>query len=329
LPNQPLEKLQYNVSAGQSLINQPIVDAAIKLLLFSHQYFDWQDLIFLKNSPFIDWGENKDFVRAFLHKQSLLGRKKYSYSGLLKAITKSPLSNQLMVLKERIEKLQSHKLAKGLLSDWTNLWQEKLIFLGWVTNANEYEEKVKQAFIQALQATNELNSIYTHVSFEQARDCLLQSCKQQTFQLPSDRSDIQIMGVLEAVGLEFDELILVGFNSTNWPQKHQSNPFIPISFQKDYAMPGCSVDREYQYTEQLSNQLLKSANKIWITQSRTDTNKDISGIQASTFFADYPLVEDYPSLSMLSVKQDLPSDYEWHLDETIALVASQISGGAR
>ena len=51
-PWQPLEKVKYNVSAGQPLIDMPIIFIAIKVLGLKSTGFDLQTLLLLKNSPF-------------------------------------------------------------------------------------------------------------------------------------------------------------------------------------------------------------------------------------------------------------------------------------
>jgi hypothetical protein len=135
------------------------------------------------------------------------------------------------------------------------------------------------------------------------------------------------MGVLEAVGLEFDNLILVGFNSKNWPNRYQLNPFLPVLFQKQHDMPGSSVEREYQYTQELSDKLLKSSPRIWITQSHS--HQDMSDVQASPFFADYPLEDQTQLAKGLSLKKVLTTDYEWKLERNLQLNKKDLSGGAR
>ena len=84
-PWEPLEKVKYNVSAGQPLIDMPMIFVAVKLLELKTSGFDLRTLLLLKNSPFIDWGENAYYIKRFLHRQSLLAYKKYT----LERFTKS------------------------------------------------------------------------------------------------------------------------------------------------------------------------------------------------------------------------------------------------
>ena len=325
LPWRSLEKTRYNVSAGQSLVMLPMVSVALKILQFNTSGFDLQTLQLIKTSPFIDWGENANFIRRFIHKQCLKGYSQYSLDALLKSIDKDNESERLELLTERINGLKNRPARARPMSAWVDLWKNELKQWGWLQSyqCDESESKLLGEFYATLAECLTLGQIYVTSNQLQAKEYLLQVLRQATFQLPSDRTNVHVLGILEATGLEFDHLILAGFNRENWPQKAKLNPFLPVAFQQQHQMPGSSAEREFVYTKSLTESLLNGADNIWVTQSKGD--KDTS--PESSFFSNIQLVEDNCKERGLS-KPGIQSDYIWRKDESIDLPTGDIKGGA-
>jgi len=329
LPWQPLEKTLYNVSAGQPLAEIPMINTAIQLLQLQPSGFDLQALAFLKNSPFIHWGENEGVIKRFIHQQSLLAFGHYSLSYLLAKIEKETEPDLLSVLTDRINELKDRDNYPRPIYAWIDNWKTILNVWGWsegVCNKSfsEADKNIQSAFYESFKDCLDISVIYQKLSNTQAKDYLFQVLRQKVFQLPSDRTNVQVLGVLEAAGLEFDQLIMVGFNRDNWPQKHKTNPFIPLLFQQQNNMPGSSASREYEYAKDLSGSLLSSAKNILITQSHAD-NDELSS--ASALFSDYPR-SDLQLKSLLETDQIITPNYQWIKDEQIDLSSTEIKGGA-
>jgi probable DNA repair protein len=341
LPWQALEKNLYNISAGQPLAELSMINSAIQLLQLQSRGLDLQALAFLKNSPFIFWGENEGSIKRFIHAQSLLAFNHYSLSYLLSAAEKEPKPELLELFITRINELKNREQYARPMLAWTNSWKSILSIWGWLDDyalqpktqnsnamdvnvSDNFDNKVKAEFLLALKESLTINHIYKKLSHAQAKDYLSQVLRQKVFQTPSDRTNIQILGVLEAAGLEFDQLIMVGFNRDNWPQKHKVNPFIPIAFQQENNMPGSSASREYEYAKDLSDSLLSSANEILITHS---SNNDDELSSESALFSEFPLSTIHLD-ALLQCAETIKPDYEWVKDEKIDLSSAEIKGGA-
>jgi|GEM_PF-3152878 len=326
LPWRPLEKVKYNVSAGQSLVDLPMISVAVKILQLNALGFDLATMQLLKNSPFINWGDNGASIRYFLHQLVLLGYNNYSPDFLLAQIDAAENADKLSLLKDRLAGIQNKPTRARPVNAWIDVWKSELRMWGWCENysADTFEEKLISDFYTALNECHSLGQIYPRPTLSQASEFFLQLLRQTPFQLPSDRTNVQVLGILEATGLEFDDLILVGFNRENWPQKAKLNPFLPVKLQQHYNMPGSSAEREYEYTLGLSQSLLNAADRIWVTQSHL-ADESLSG--ESPLFSHLPMAnpDDWiPQLNKVSVTPD----YHWHLDEQIQLPQGEIKGGA-
>jgi len=67
---------------------------------------------------------------------------------------------------------------------------------------------------------------------------------------------IQVLGVLEAAGMQFDKVWLLGMQRDVWPPEPKPNPFIPFAIQRKYDLPRSSPQRELKVAKNLSKVLL-------------------------------------------------------------------------
>jgi probable DNA repair protein len=67
------------------------------------------------------------------------------------------------------------------------------------------------------------------------------------------------MGLLEASGLNFDHLWIMGLNDEALPFAATPNPFLPIALQREYGLPHSSAEAEIEFARRLIERLLASA----------------------------------------------------------------------
>lgn len=91
---------------------------------------------------------------------------------------------------------------------------------------------------------------------------------------------MQIMGVLETRGLDFDNLIICSFNEGVYPQKNNANSFIPYHLRKGFQLP--TFEHQDAVASYNFYRLIHHAkNIIMLTDSRTDAG---SSGEVSRFF---------------------------------------------
>ena len=79
------------------------------------------------------------------------------------------------------------------------------------------------------------------------------------FQPESAAARIQILGLLEAVGLPFDALWVMGMAADAWPPAPQPNPLLPLPWQRERGVPHADAARELAYARKLTDRLLRGA----------------------------------------------------------------------
>ncbi|MBV1911560.1 MAG: PD-(D/E)XK nuclease family protein [Kangiellaceae bacterium] len=321
-----LSKPDYNVSAGLPFAEQPVASAALKLLEFKKSYLKQEEIHLLKNTPFIDWGDEAKAIKYFLHQLCLQSRKRYSMDYLMACINSDGQSSKLTQLTTCLKLIARLNPNKQPIDRHIEQWKQLLMGWHWAhsdLSLNEFELQAKQRFINLLNDCKSLADVYETVNHTEALDFLKSQIIQQTFQVASDRSHVHVLGILEASGLQFDHLVLVGFSRDTWPQKNKINPFLPLEFQREHNMPGSSAEREYNYSLDLSDSLLNASKQLVVTSSFSESSHQNN---MASFFAH---LAEKQVVSNVSVQDDLfRPDYQWVEDSQVDLSSQTIKGGA-
>jgi probable DNA repair protein len=78
---------------------------------------------------------------------------------------------------------------------------------------------------------------------------------QQLFQPQTADTPVQVLGVLEAAGLDFSHVWLCSAADQQWPPAPEPNPLLPRSLQRELGMPRADAQRELDYARRLSQRL--------------------------------------------------------------------------
>lgn len=79
--------------------------------------------------------------------------------------------------------------------------------------------------------------------------------EQARFAPQAQPTPVQILGHLEAAGLEFDAVWVLGFDDEAWPRPPQPNPLLPLAEQRARGMPRASAERELAFAEAVTARL--------------------------------------------------------------------------
>jgi len=122
---------------------------------------------------------------------------------------------------------------------------------------------------------------------------------EEIFQPRTGESGLQVCGILEAGGLPFDHLWVLGLHEEAWPRPAKPNPFLPIPLQTKYSMPHADPGREALFAHRLMLRLQASAPCVVL--SHPLRQKDCK-LRPSTLIASLPLA-DVPLASSRSPRQ--------------------------
>ncbi len=250
--------LPFNISAGKKLSSYPIIHTALQLLNLSTQPIDYHAFSQLLHSPFLGDAESE-----------MLNRLRIDYTlckenNTTLTLKKIDLFKESPHLAARFMKLMQHiEDAKVLynINQWVDIFMDRLRILGWPgeRSLNSHEYQVVQRFLEILNYYRSFNHISPEIQHEHALHYLTYLTSHTIFQPESPEANIQILGLLEAVGLSFDYIWILNMDDTTWPQPVKPNPFIPKQLQKKLNMPHASADRELEYSKRITEQLIFNA----------------------------------------------------------------------
>jgi len=85
---------------------------------------------------------------------------------------------------------------------------------------------------EVLGELSRLERVVKVLSFSQAVHMLRKQCMETLFQPEGGGAPVQVLGILESAGLEFDCLWVGGLTDDAWPIDASPNPFLPLAAQK-------------------------------------------------------------------------------------------------
>ena len=279
--NPELEQQVYNISGGYPLSTAPIVYTALQILTLNAYKVDYQILSSLLLSPFINGYDAHMLDRALFDAELReLDEPTLSWRLVLRSLQKQteelaaallPQLADWLTLRQEMKKKQS-------LLDWQASFHQLLQAFGWpgerTLNSTEHQQ-VKRFFalLQCLPTVNLGNDLYTYTD---ALQILQQCCRDTLFEIESHDGPVQILGLLEAAGLNADYCWMMHLDDETWPAAASPNAFLPYHLQRSHKMPHSSAERELQFSEQLQQRLQKSMRHLLYSYHRHDADRELN-----------------------------------------------------
>ncbi|WP_029408041.1 PD-(D/E)XK nuclease family protein [Thiomicrorhabdus sp. Milos-T2] len=263
----------YNLSLGEPLFSVPIIENAwqtLSLFLQPHKSTTYQAWSQWLISPYTqgDFTQRQQADAEFRRLQWA----NVLWPNLLDTQAAKTLPQSL---KNSLLKVVESSQTKGsvTLVDFINQAWSVLETLGWPGNRTlqSVEFQQKTAFENALVNFSKLADIGGKQSYSKWLSLLKRYLSELVHQPQSvGHQPIQIMGMLEAGGQEFDALWIMGLTNEAWPRMPSPNPFLPMALQRQFHLPRSDANRELSYALQISQRLLLSANQvIWSYPQQT------------------------------------------------------------
>ncbi len=293
LPGATREALPFNVSIGIPLVQYPVVALALRLIEFSRNEISFEDASALIRSPFLGGAEGG--LAARTRADVFLRRKLEATVTLPKLIAFLEKSS----LRERLEKLiavaRDDLLSPQTPSDWARHFSALLDAAGFpgerTLDSEEFQARAK--LNEMLGELSRLERICPRMSFQSALSSLKRLCAQTLFQPESPGAPIQVLGILESAGLEFDHLWVSGLTDEAWPLQSRPNPFVPVALQRKAGIPEASAEGSLALDRRITDGWRSAAAEVVFSCYEKDADRTL---------ATSPLIADLPEANL-----DLPA----------------------
>ncbi|MDX1733642.1 MAG: PD-(D/E)XK nuclease family protein [Halioglobus sp.] len=265
--------LPVNFSTGIPLAHAPVIRDALALLALVSGRVAVTDVVALFRSRFVDLPDvDTADAQAFL-RRLLDGGSEELEVGALRHFANRPQSQggqalafgaRLMTVAGMRELRQRHRP-----SDWVTLVSRVLDVWGWPGSEplDSLEFQQVSRWYATLDEFCALDAVCPALEFSRALQLLRDSCRRQVSHPQTADSAVQVLGPLEAAGLAFDHLWIVGAQSNTWPAPARPNPLIPVSLQAERGMPHATPEREWRYAQDLLGQYRRGCGTVHASYS--------------------------------------------------------------
>ena len=295
LPNTPRYTLPFNFSAGTPLGNTPIVTSLFDILQLHEDNWPLERMCNFLYSPF--WGDQAQ--EAILRTQLVtelrkLGRMTLNTSDLRYCLSKLeeriPEFSNLGLRKqfEEIGNLLRRRFDNKSASGWLIVFDQLLATMNWPgsrrLDSQEYQQLNQWFEVRDQFAT--MDNYSAALNYNQACRYLREIADKTPFQAKTPDSPIQILGALEAAGLQFSHLWVMGLSDNQWPPLPAPNPLLPLHLQREHKMPHASATRELEIAEVLTRRYKQSAQYVVFSSAHGDGDNEL---RPSALIRDIPL----------------------------------------
>jgi probable DNA repair protein len=307
----------FDMSAGTPLAETPVVAAALLALRAVTSDLDQDQWGILLTSPYLGSG-NQSIEREALLARLIASRNKDSYLAKLRSlaqrfhgdeISEGSYCELLLQLSEAQRDIKRGATSLTL-KQWGEHFQLLLKQWNWPGSRSPSSDEYQQikAFEEAVESFVSFDVVMKPQSQAKALELFERHMRSETYHRQTSAAQVQVLGGLEGSGQTFDYLWLMGMNDRQWPASPNPNPLLPKALQQQLAMPNASLEREFDYSRNLTKGYLQAASEIVV--SYLSVMDDVSCKLS-------PLIEENMS-STLSLES-------WQLLDTLpALVATAL-----
>ncbi len=275
LPGAEKQALPFDISIGEPLDGFPVVDAALRILELACQEIEFEAASRLVLSPFISGAETELAARALL--DARLRRElppRLTLPKLVGAIEGCPL---LRALLEKLFLVSKEKTENSSPHFWAQHFTALLEAAGYpgerAPDSEEFQARAK--FNAALAEFSRLGLVAGKMPAQKALRQLRRICADTLFQPETPDAPIQVAGILESAGLEFDCLWVSGLTEDAWPLVARPNPFLPVALQKKAGIPEAAAETSLALDRRITEGWLAAADEVVFSYPEKEEDRDL------------------------------------------------------
>ncbi len=269
---------QVNVSLGSRLSDFPAVAVALLALRWLVEDVRTRDVSLLLTSALLGSGVDGGRARLELRLRELPDRY-WTPARLLGALSGHGAADDQADWQQRITAFGT---TRGRLprrappSAWAELFDATLAGLGW-PGPGRLDSDAFQLVNRWRDLLNEFAKLELVSPSMSSRDALRRlsgMAAGTTFQTESARAPIQVLGPLEAAGMQFDDLWVSGLSEANWPPPGRPLSLLAVKLQRRYGMPDAEPADTLDYARRILDRLANCAARVTFSYARSDSHSN-------------------------------------------------------
>jgi probable DNA repair protein len=279
LPGRRHAVLPFNISLGEALSSYPLVNAAFLALELAGREIDFERVSRLIRSPFVAGAESEFERRARLDAWLRERAEPVVSLDRLLLLVKQERAG-CPVLAQRLSALAEFRKARLFgghsPSVWAKAISEALTHIGFPgergLDSTEFQALAKWHEVVAGFAA--LDRVLPRTGYTDAVSRLRRMAAGVLFQPESPDVPIQVLGELEATGMEFDHLWVMGLSDEDWPRAPRPNPFVPAGLQRAAGVPQGSAAGMLELARRLTGEWLSCAGEVVLSHPLREDDRE-------------------------------------------------------
>lgn len=261
----------FNLSLGRALPEFAPVHDALLVLAIAGGEIAFDDASRLLRSPFLAGGEAERAARARVDAEL---RRRAGVSLTLDRLAAHlaapgmPRAPLLADLLGRLAQLRRSDLfAKRAPPEWARAFAQALREAGFPGDRplDSAEFQVLGKWHETLAAFARLERVAGRMGYPEALRRLNRLALGTLFQPESPSVPVQVMGILESAGLDFDHLWVMGLDEGAWPLPARPNPFLPIRAQREAGIPEADASSSCELDRRITEGWLRAAPEVVVS----------------------------------------------------------------
>ena len=310
LPGSTHRVYPFNVSLGMGLASYPLVSTAFLLLELAGKDIEFKFVSSILRSPFLAGGESEMTNRALLDEQLRKGvEPRITLKELFALIHRKQNSTNCPILMQQISSLVEFRKENLFVRQAPSVLARAISGVLQIFNFPG-ERALDSSEYQTLNKWNEivaefaaLDRVIPRIGYIEGIRRLHRIAVEKIFQPETPDVPIQILDIHETVGMEFDQLWVMGLSDTKWPLPSSTNPFLPIELQRSAKIPRASASESLDLSRRFINEWSRSSDEVIFSFPRHDDEK-----KGERILTPSPLIVDFPQSELI-----LPT-YKSHRD---------------
>jgi probable DNA repair protein len=271
-----------NVSYGQRLGSFPAIVTAMLVLRWLHEDIGSRELSRLLRSDAIGLGGHGARTRMELELRAWPDMQ-WSPRRALQVLRQDDAeSHDWWQRIEALGRLREETRGRVRPSQWATRFDEALRLLNWPGEAPEdsTDYQLHNRWRELLNEFARLDLVIPSLTLPEALGRLHVLVGETIFQPENRAGLIQLLGPLEAAGLEFDHLWVGGLTNTHWPPSGKRSVLLARDLQREYGMPDAEPADTLDYARRVLLRLTRSCRDLVCSYALTagDAEQRPSGL---------------------------------------------------
>ncbi|MFO1314919.1 MAG: PD-(D/E)XK nuclease family protein [Burkholderiales bacterium] len=251
----------YALSLGTRLPDVPIAAAALALVEWSAAPLPVEAAGALLRSPYLPDGDRAWRERARIEEAwRKEGMRDVAFAAAAKALAEA--GDDALARAWRVAAPPPN--ARQSPAAWARAWRSWLAATGWPGERAlaSGEWQAQERLLEALGTFATLGGVARALGRDEAVRALRAAVARIVFQPEAPPAPVQILGVLEASGLEFDLLWLAGLSAERWPQPVAPSPLLPLAWQRARRVPRADAEGSLAFARTLTDAFAHAADDV-------------------------------------------------------------------